>query len=257
MSLSTYAILHAVWKGHMPAEDAAESLGIPTKIVKTQVTYLGSRLEDIVQTLDDLTGREFASRYDLAAAKREVSKKLGVSVRQVNRFLSRAGLKPRPVKIVEREEASARASERAREHRLLAIDVVYGRKTLTEAANVADRHERTIRRVLDDLPIPVRYPDYDLLTPSTRFALGKNLEENRSCDHLATLVGAQINRKGMGLLPQTQAKPLLAMMIAWLEGETEQYDPGYEYFLGRYLLKGIELKFWEKQALADELRNLL
>lgn len=257
MALTTYALLHAVWQGHMAPEDAAEALGIPARNVKTQVNYLGERLEGIAQTLDSLTAQSYASRSELAEAKRVAAEKLGVSSRQVNRFLSRSGKKPRPESIVSREKASEAATERKRQHRMLALDVLYGRKTLTEAANLSGRHERSMRRVLEDLPIPARYPEYDLLSPSTRYALAKNVEEMRDCGHLSTLVSAQINRKPGEESPQTVAKPLISMMIGWLEGETDQYDPGYEHFLDFYGLKGVDLRFWEKLALADELRHLL
>lgn len=257
MALTTYALLHAVWRGHMTVEDAAEALGIPVRNVKTQVKYLGDRLEGITQTLDDLTGRKYASRKELADAKKAAATKLDVTPRQVNRFLSRTGKKPRPDSILAREEASIGAVNRKREQRLLAIDVLYGRKTLTEAANLANRHERSLRRVLDELPVPVRFPDYDRLSPSTRYALAKNVEENRDSEHLAMLVSAQINRETPENLPKTVPKPLIMIMIAWLEGETEQYDPGFERFLDSYGLKGTELRYWERTALADELRNLL
>ena len=257
MALTTYALLHAVWRGHLTPEDAAETLGIPIRNVKTQVNYLGDRLEGITQALDALAATSYPSRKALASAKKEAAAKLGISPRQVNRFLKRAGAQPRPESIKQREEASIGATNRRREQRLLAVDVLYGRKTLTEAANLSGRHERSIRRVLDSLPVPVRYPDYELLTTSTRYALAKNIEENRECDHLATLVNAQINRPAMKELPKTTEKPLISLMIAWLEGETTEYDPGFEYFLDHYGLKGVTLHFWEKLALADELRNLL
>lgn len=258
MALTTYALLHAVWQGHLPAEDAAEALGIPARNVKTQVNYFGDRLANIAGTLDDLIANSYETRGDLAAAKKRAAEKLGVSARQINRFLNRASAeKPRPEGILRREKASASASERKRQHRLLALDVLYGRKTLTEAANLAGRHERSIRRVLDDLPIPARYPDYEHLTSSTRYALAKNVEEMRDSTHLATLVNAQLHRTGRETLPETTKKPLIMLMIGWLEGETDQYDPGFEHFLAFYGLKGIELRFWERSALADELRNLL
>lgn len=257
MALTAYALLHAVWKGHMSPDDAAESLGIPVRNVKTQVNYLGDRLETLATTLDELTTTEFGSREALAAAKTQAAQTLGISTRQLNRFLSRSGLKPRPQSIKARESASEGASDRKRQHRLLAVDVLYGRKTLTEAANLSGRHERSIRRVLEELPIPVRYPDFDQLTPSTRYALAKNVEENKDSEHLATLVNAQIQRGWREKLPQTREKPLISLLIGWLEGETEHYEAGYEHFLGIYGLKGVELAFWEKLALADELRNLL
>ena len=257
MALITYALLHAVWQGHMTPEDAAEAPGIPTRNVKTQVNYLGDRLEGIAQTLEALAERHYNSRADLAKAKAEAATKLGISVRQVNRFLKRSGSNPRPAPIINREEASKKASERKREHRLLALDVLYGRKTITEAANLANRHERSIRRVLDDLPIPARYPDYERLTPSTRYALAKSVEENVSSEHLATLVNAQLARGDGESTPQIVEKPLISMLIAWLEGETTRYDPGYEHFLEMYGLKGVDLFYWERMALADELRNLL
>lgn len=257
MALTTYAILHAVHQGHLSPEDAANALGIPVRNVKTQVQYFGERLKDIAATLDDLTAKPYPSRGDLAAAKQRAAKKLGVSARQINRFLGRTGAKPRPESIIKREEASEKATERKRQHRLLAIDVLYGRKTLTEAANLSGRHERSIRRVLDDLPIPVRYPDFDRLDLSLREALAKNLETGRSCDHLATLVSVQINRTGQESTLKGDRKPLLLLMIAWLEGESDKYDPGFERFLEQYGLKGVELTFWERLALADELRHLL
>ena len=257
MALTAYALLHAVWKGHLSPEDAAEAIGIPAKNVKTQVNYFGERLEEITQTLDDLTGHSYATRKDLIEAKHRAAEKLGVSPRQVNRFLSRSGARPRPESIKKREEASIAAVERRREQRLLAVDVLYGRKTLTEAANLSGRHERSIRRVLESLPIPARYPDFAHLTPSTRYALAKNVEENRDSEHLATLVSAQVHRDVRQKLPQTVQKPLITLMIAWLEGESDKYDPGFEHFLDFYGLKGVELRFWERLALADELRNLL
>lgn len=257
MALTTYALLHAVWQGHIPAEVAAESLGIPVRNVKTQVNYLGDRLDVIAKTLDNLTATPYASRKDLSEAKQKAAVTLGVTPRQVNRFLKRSGGNPRPTPIQEREKASIAAVDRKRQQRQLAIDVLYGRKTLTEAANLAGRHERSLRRVLDDLPIPARFPDYERLTSSTRYALAKNLEENRSSEHLATLVSAQLNRETREALPQTAPKPLISMLIAYLEGETDQYDPGYEHFLDFYGLKGVDLLYWEKAALADELKNLL
>lgn len=257
MTLSRYAILHAVWRHHLPAEEAAAALGVPIRIVKTQVNYFGERLEQIAQTLDQITAEKYPSRKALVDAKRKAAETLGVSSRQVNRFLSRAGTQPRPESIKSREGASIAATERLRQQRMLAIDVLYGRKTLTEAANIAGRHERSIRRVLDALPVPVRYPDYDRLTSSTRYALAKNVEENRDSEHLATLVTAQINRGRGQDLPQTVAKPLISLMIGWLEGESDKYDPGFEHFFESYGLKGVELRFWGKLALADELRNLL
>lgn len=257
MALTAYETLHAVWRGHLSPEDAAAAMGIPAKNVKNQVGYLGGRLEGIAESLDELTARDYPSRADLAQAKREASARLGVTMRQLNRFLRRAGQRPRPRPVLEREKASIEATERKRQQRLLALDVLYGSKTLTEAANLAGRHERSLRRVLDDLPVPVRYPDYDKLTPSTRWALEKNVAANRDSEHLKMLVEAQINRAGQETMPQTVQKPLISMLIAWLEGETEQYDPGYEHFLDLYGLKGVELMFWEKAALADELRNLL
>lgn len=257
MALTTYALLHAVWKGHLSAEDAAASLGIPVRNVKTQVNYLGDRLEGIVKTLDTLTAESYPSRKDLSEAKRAAAVSLGISLRQLNRFLSRSGEMPRPQSIKSREEASIRAVERKREQRLLAIDVLYGRKTLAEAANLAGQHERSLRRATEELKVPVRYPDYGHLSPSLRYALAKNVEESLDSEHLATLVAAQINRKGEKTPASASKKPLIELMIAWLEGETDQYDRGFEHFLGMYGLKGVELRFWEKIALADELKNLL
>lgn len=257
MALTAYAILHAVQQGHMPLQDAVEALEIPAKNVKMQVTYFGDRLGIITQTLNDLTAKRYETRDDLVEAKRRAAETLGVSVRQVNRFLERAGGKPRPESIKQRENASVKATERQRQHRLLALDVLYGRRTLTEAANISGRHERSIRRVLDELPVPVRYPDYGRLSTSTRYALAKNIEENVGSDHLQTLVNAQINRGNLGKLPQTMPKPLISIMIAWLEGETDQYDPGFEHFMEAYRMGGVELRFWERFALADELRHLL
>jgi len=46
-------------------------------------------------------------------------------------------------------------------------------------------------------------------------------------------------------------------MIAWLEGETEQYDPGFEHFIKMYGLNDRVLPYWERAALADELRQIL
>lgn len=257
MALTTYALLHAVLRGHLAPEDAAEALGIPTRNVKTQVNYFGERLEEISQALDALVATPYSSRTELAEAKRKAAERLGVSPRQLNRFLSRAGAKPRPESIVQREKASIAATDRKRQHRLLALDVLYGRKTLTEAANLAGRHERSMRRVIDGLPIPARYPDFDCLSASTRYALAKNVEENRDSEHLATLVSAQVQRDGLETPTQTVQKPLILLMIAWLEGESDKYDPGFEHFLDFYGLKGVELQFWERLALADELRHLL
>lgn len=257
MRLTTYSLLHAVLRGHMKPEEAAEAIGIPVRNVKTQVNYFGERLEGITKTLDELTETAYPTRQALIGAKRAAAAELGVSLRQVNRFLSRAGANPRPESIKKREETSIAAVERKKEQRMLAIEVLYGRKTLTEAANLAGRHERSIRRVLDELPIPARFPDYDQLNPSTRYALGKCVEEHRDADHLATIVRAQINRDTSQMPPQTVEKPLLTLMIAWLEGESDKYDPGFDHFLDLYGLKGVELKFWERLALADELRHLL
>lgn len=225
--------------------------------MKTQVNYLGNRLEQIVKTLDTLVAEPYATRGDLSEAKRRAAESLGVSTRQLNRFLRRSGSKPRPQPILRREQASIQATERKRQQRLLALDVLYGRKTLTKAANLAGLHERSMRRVLDNLPIPARYPDYEHLTASTRYALAKNVEEMRDCSHLATLVNAQIHRKTDKTGSQTLEKPLILLMIGWLEGETDKYDPGFEHFLGLYGLKDVELQFWERPALADELRHLL
>lgn len=225
--------------------------------MKTQVDYFGNRLEQIVKTLDTLVAESYATRGDLSEAKRRAAESLGVSTRQLNRFLRRSGNKPRPQPILRREQASIQATERKRQQRLLALDVLYGRKTLTKAANLAGLHERSMRRVLDNLPIPARYPDYEHLTASTRYALAKNVEEMRDCSHLATLVNAQIHRKTDKTGSQTLEKPLILLMIGWLEGETDKYDPGFEHFLGLYGLKDVELQFWERPALADELRHLL
>lgn len=257
MALTTYALLHAVWKGHLPPEDAAEALGIPVRNVKTQVNYLGDRLEGIASTLDNLAEKSYPTRRDLAEAKRAAAENLGITTRQLNRFLARAGARPRPESIKKREEASIAAVERKRELRVLAIDVLYGRKTLTEAANLAGKHERSVRRATEELPVPVRYPDYGRLSPSLRYALAKNIEEMRDSGHLATLVDAQINRKGVVTAPSETKKPLILLLIGWLEGETDQYDRGFDHFLEMYGLKGVELRFWEKVALADELRTLL
>lgn len=257
MKLTTYALLHAVWQGHLSADDAAEALGIPVRNVKTQVSYFGSRLEDITVVLDELLAKEYPSRQALAEAKKQAAERLGVSTRQVNRFLNRAGANPRPANIVNREKASALASERQRQKRQAAIEVLRGARDLHEAANLCGIHTRSMRRVLDSLPVPVRYPDYGLLSSSMRHALATNLERDESCDHLATLVTAQLNRKPGEKLPQMVAKPLISMMIAYLEGETTQTDPGFDHFYERYALKDVKLHFWEKLALADELRNLL
>lgn len=260
MALTTYALLHAVWKGQLPPEDAAEAIGIPVRNVKTQVNYLGERLETIVETLDSLIAASYPSRRALAEAKQKAAVTLGVTTRQVNRFLARAGGNPRPQPIVEREKLSAGASERKRQHRLLALDVLYGRKTLTEAANLAGRHERSLRRVLDDLSIPVRLPDYDKLTPATRYALAKNVEEGIDSEHLAKLVAAQISRGGQieeKDRVKTVEKPLIKLLIANLEGETTHYESGFDTFLAQYGVAGRALTFWEKTAIADELRNLL
>lgn len=257
MALTTYALLHAVYKGQLSPEDAAASLGIPIRNVKTQVNYLGERLEGIAQALDGLIAASYPSRAALAAAKASAAAKLGVSTRQVNRFLLRSGGNPRPDAIKQREEASEAAVSRKKQHHFLALDVLYGRKTLTEAANLAGRHERSIRRVIDDLDIPVRFPDFDKLTDSTRYALAKNVEEHRPSEHLTTLVNAQINRIPGGEPPKTVEKPLIKLLIGWLEGETSKYDPGFDRFLNLYGLKDVNLAYWEKLALADELRNLL
>lgn len=257
MALTTYAVLHAVWRGHLAPEDAAETLGIPTRNVKTQVNYLGDRLEGITQALDDLAATSYPSRKALALAKKEAAAKLGISPRQVNRFLKRAGAQPRPESIKQREEASISATNRKREQRLLAIDVLHGRKTLTEAANLSGRHERSMRRVLDSLPVPVRYPDYERLTDATRYALAKAVEENRNCDHLTRLVNAQINRDWTKPLAKTAEKPLVKALISWLEGEDTRYDPGFDHFLEYYGVNDVALHFWEKLALAEELENLL
>jgi hypothetical protein len=257
MKLTAYALLHAVWRGHLSAEDAADALGIPARNVKTQVNYFGDRLEQIAQALDELTAGTYSSRQELAEAKRAVAERLGVSPRQINRFLSRTGLRPRPETIKQREEASAAATDRRRQQRMLALDVLYGRKSLEEAAEVCGRHTRTMRRCVDSLPIPVRYPDFDALTFSTRYALGKNVEDRLSSEHLTTLVDAQLQRGAPRSLPSVTEKPLISLMIAWLEEESDVYDPGFEHFLDFYGLKGRKLTMWERQALADELRNLL
>lgn len=256
-SLTAYALLHEVWAGRMPVELAAEALHIPIKNVKNQIGYLGNRLETIVKTLDEVMARSYSSRDELAQAKREAAKNLGISVRQLNRFLIRSGGSPRPESIVKREDASKKAVERKRQQRILALDVLKGAKTLSEAANFAGIHERTMRRACDNLPIPVRYPDFDSLMPALRFALAKCVELNTDCEHLSTLVASQIERGRETQVPQMLAKPLLTIMIAWLEGETDQYDPGFEHFLDKYGLKGRNLPYWEKAALADELRQLL
>lgn len=255
--MTAYALLHEVWAGRMPVEVAAEALQIPIKSVKNQVGYMGNRLETIVTTLDQLTAKTYSSRTELAQAKVEAAKTLGISVRQLNRFLIRSGSKPRPESIKHREEASKKVSERKRLYRVLALDVLKGAKTLSEAANLANVSERTMRRACESLPIPARYPDYDYLLPSARFALAKCVEMHADCEHLATLVESQINRGKEIQVPQMQAKPLLSIMIAWLEGETDQQDPGFDHFFEKYGLKDRTLPYWERAALSDELRRLL
>lgn len=254
MALTTYALLHEVYKGQLSPEDAAASLGIPTRNVKTQVNYSE---EDVAQALDGLSAVSYPSRAALAAAKASAAAKLGISTRQVNRFLLRSGSNPRPDAIKQRERASEAATSRKKQHHSLALDVLYGRKTLIEAANLAGRHERSIRRVIDDLDTPVRFPDFDKLTGSTRCALAKNIEAGRPSEHLTTLVNAQINRISGGKPQKAVEKPLSKLLIGWLEGETNQYEPGFDHVLSLYGLKDVNLAYWEKQALADELRNLL
>lgn len=222
--------------------------------MKTQVDY---RLEGIAQALDGLIATSYPSRAALAAAKASAAAMLGVSTRQVNRFLLRSGGNPRPDAIKQRESASEAATNRKQQHHSLALDVLYGRKTLTEVANLAGRHERSIRRVIDDLDIPVRFPDFDKLTGSTRYALAKNVEEHRLSEHLTTLINAQINRTPGGEPHKMVEKPLIKLLIGWLEGETNKYDPGFDRFLNLYGLKDVNLAYWEKLALADELRNLI
>lgn len=256
-NLTAYALLHEVWENRLPAEIVAEALQIPIRNVKNQVNYFGDRLGTIVTTLDHVMAQPYPSRSRLTQAKQEAAKTLGISVRQLNRFLTRSGVKPRPESIVQRETASKKATERRRLQRILALDVLKGARTLSEAANHAGVHDRTMRRACDNLPVPVRYPDYGKLLPSTRYAVAKCVEMHGDCEHLSTLVASQINRGNEKQVPQMQAKPLLSIMIAWLEGETDQYDPGFEHFFEKYGLKGRKLPYWEKAALADELRQLL
>ena len=213
------------------------------------VKVQAKQTEASIHTIEALADREYTSRSDLARAKREAATKLGVTVRQINRFLSQSGAYLRPEPIKKREETASNAADTREKCINYAIEVLQGHRTLAEAAIVANRHERSIRRVLDNLPIPVRFPDYGRLGGSTRYALSENVRRGRCSKHLTPFIEDQINPGKRIGTNKTTRLTVLGLMSA-LNGEKEANDPVFKAYFRRYKLKGVDLLYLERLAIA-------
>lgn len=174
-----FAVLHALQEEKINPAEAKRLLKVDDKTLNQLMTLWSPYLPKISPLFDQLL-KETNTKREQTAIKRRIAKEIPVTMRQVNRLISRAEITvPPPISSKMRRFKRETAQNRRKEREKHAIDLISGSNSAVEAAEAAGISERHIYRLANKLcdMAGVRFRDLGPASPDQRLKVTVLLED--------------------------------------------------------------------------------